>query len=322
MLQIDDIVGTYTSHTPSLTTTLQHLTVQPEGAIVLQGENNTNNIVESTFNFTDSGASTSFSAEITTVDGPSTSITAILGFSEASGTWGFSGSLAVNAAAPVPYYGSNTNADLTQANLDKFKAMFPNNPQVQAVTLSQVLQFGAGKPLDGSGATLDPVRAHAPVKRGVWTECQWECGAVVYDCVCIVTGMIGLKGLLRPAAQAGVVAAVAPHVAEIEKWAQVLSSAASSGLDKAKAVFAIAKLVWTGGMFEAIWTAITSSLNWWDMILYGVLGLAEITAVFLTDGAATIALIVAEIALIGFLVSDSIKLVNACFSEAEAEANA
>jgi hypothetical protein len=49
------------------------------------------------------------------------------------------------------------------------------------------------------------------------------------------------------------------------------------------------------------------------MVLYGVAGLAEITAAFLTDGATVIAAIIYEITMGAFFVTDSVKAVEVCF---------
>lgn len=74
----------------------------------------------------------------------------------------------------------------------------------------------------------------------------------------------------------------------------------------------IVHVVWSGSLIEAVYKAIMDSLTWWDMVLYGSLGMATIAAAFLTDGAALVAMIAAEMAQIGFVVSDAVKASQAC----------
>jgi len=55
------------------------------------------------------------------------------------------------------------------------------------------------------------------------------------------------------------------------------------------------------------------------MVLCGVAGLAEITAAFLTDGAAVIASIIYEITMGAFLLTDAVEAYEVCWgSKSEA----
>jgi len=55
-----------------------------------------------------------------------------------------------------------------------------------------------------------------------------------------------------------------------------------------------------------------NSLEWWDMLLYGIIGLGELAGAFLTDGAELIAVITVELAMMGFIASDSVKWFKEC----------
>jgi len=205
--------------------------------------------------------------------------------------------------------------NLTQVNLDKVKALFPENKELQQITLANLIEYSKGK--DPKGSTAQIADTLIMDKQGgrvlPITDCQWAIGGVVVDCIFVITGAVGLHGKLPPSAIEEVVKAINPEeLSEIEKMVQIIADPKSSNTDIAKNVFYIGKTIYTGGSFEAIYRAIYNSLTPWDMALYGTLGIAELVAVFLTDGAALIALIVAEIAQVGFLVSDSIKVVQEC----------
>jgi len=98
----------------------------------------------------------------------------------------------------------------------------------------------------------------------------------------------------------------------IEHTLATIADSSASMLSRANAVREVLALIWGGGLIEPIYKAIMKSLNWWDMVLYGVAGMAEISAAFLTEGAALIALIIYDLSLAGFLVTDIQKRVEIC----------
>lgn len=100
--------------------------------------------------------------------------------------------------------------------------------------------------------------------------------------------------------------------ADIEHSVRTIADTSASTFARANAVREIGALIWSGGLIEPIYKAIVKSLTWWDMVLYGVAGLAEITAGFLTDGAALIALLIYDLILAGFLVTDVVKALEVC----------
>ena len=202
---------------------------------------------------------------------------------------------------------------LTQKNLDKFKTLYPNDKKLQALSLNLLIDYSRGKNQDGSSAQfLARQPGIIPGASLAISDCQIAIAGVTIDCILVIAGAVGIHGKIPSSAIEEVAKIIEPEISEIEKIASILADVGASKWDKAKAIFDIGKLIYSGGMLEAIYKAIVNGLTWWDMALYGVIGLAELTAVFLTDGAALAAIIVAEMAQIGFVVSDSVKAANAC----------
>jgi hypothetical protein len=215
---------------------------------------------------------------------------------------------------PSAHTVSIKHSSFTLADLNRLKALFPENSALQAVTLDDITQQTIGKLRDGSTATLGPDR---PAKRSgaIISACHYAEVMLVVDAVFIAMGATGLRKVwnnVDPTWIEHIADVLAPQMTEIERIAMRLSNPATPMLTMAAQVWAIVKLVYTAGLFEAIYKAIMQTLSWWDMILYGVLGLAELTAAFVTDGAEIIVLIVAELALIGFLASDVVKAKDEC----------
>ena len=98
----------------------------------------------------------------------------------------------------------------------------------------------------------------------------------------------------------------------IEHTLETIADSSASMLTRANAVREVLALIWSGGLIEPIYKAIVKSLTWWDMVLYGVAGMAEISAAFLTDGAALIALIIYDLSVAAFLVTDIEKRRDIC----------
>ena len=201
--------------------------------------------------------------------------------------------------------------NLTQESLDRVKAMFPEDEKLQALTLQELIEYSHGKDPNGSTAQPAPKPKEAKRVEAFVTDCQWEIGMVVLDCIYVLMGAWALRSHVSNATVEETAKVIAPHLAEIEKIVQRLAEAQST-YDQAKEIFAIGKLIFTAGLLEEIYRAIYNTLTWWDAVLYSVLGLAELTAMFLTDGAATVAEVVAEIALVGWVVSDAAKAIEAC----------
>jgi hypothetical protein len=204
---------------------------------------------------------------------------------------------------------------LRQVDLDNFKKLFPEDQQLQQLTLDQLVQYSKGKAPDGD--TAEPSSNPPPVsERAQLPPCAEAIGMVAVDIVFVLIGWGAMQKKRLALKEA--VALGAELTADIEIYLRTIADASASRSAKAFAVFHIGGLIYGGGLLEPIFKAIIKTLTWWDMVLYGVAGLAEITAAFLTDGAAVIAAIIYEITMAGFLVTDVVKAVEVCYgSKAE-----
>ncbi len=203
------------------------------------------------------------------------------------------------------------NQALTPGGLTAFQELFPDDPKARDLTLQQLEQYAEGK--DFRGSTADPLPG-SPVKRSALTECQWAIAGVAVDVIFVITGAYGLHGKVNASSLEAVAHVIEPAMTELEEAAAKIASSETSAWDKAMAIKDFAHVIWSGGMVEPVFKAILQSLTWWDAALYGCLGMAVIAAAFLTDGAALVAMIAAELVQVGFVVSDSVKAVTACSS--------
>ena len=197
---------------------------------------------------------------------------------------------------------------ITQRDLDLFKAEFPDDKKLQAVTLVELLENTTGK-ADFSTLSRPPVPML--VEGSTW-DCATGIGFVIYDCVCLFLGADGARAGATEDEAKAIAKAAEPVLSEIEKTVGELAKEGASAYDKACAVFSIIKTIYNGGCLGAVVAAFLGSLTWYNYILYAVTALATIVAAVATDGAAEIAAIVIELATFGFLVSDSVAAAEAC----------
>jgi hypothetical protein len=206
-------------------------------------------------------------------------------------------------------------ANITQKQLDDFKKLYPLNRDIQSLTLATVLQNTAGKTVNWNTLTFSDQPSH-PTTMGTSkvaiTSCQKAIGFVVFDAVCLAFGAVGLRSSVKPATIEAIAVAAAPVLSKIETTIARISAEGASSSQQAWGVFEILKTIFNGGCFGAVMSAFMSSLTWWDMILYGITGTATIIAALATDGLAFAAEVAIVLASTGFLVSDSVKAVQAC----------
>jgi hypothetical protein len=198
---------------------------------------------------------------------------------------------------------------LRNVDLENFKKQFPADKQLQGLSLDDLVKYAQGKDPDGESA--EPSSGPQPLSRRLeFTECQWAKGVVLLDVFFLALGWRSLRNKNLALNEAIALGATLP--ADIDHMLATIADPTSKLFAKANAIREIAALIYSGGLIEPIFKAIVKSLTWWDMVLYGVAGLAEITAVFVTDGAAVYALYAYEISMAGFFVSDVVKAVEAC----------
>lgn len=199
---------------------------------------------------------------------------------------------------------------INQIQLDNFKKLFPNDQKIQAITLAEVLKNTEGKKVDWM--TLDKVESEPSLRAITITPCEKTIGYVIFDVICLAVGAVGLRATVKASTVEAMAEAAAPVLSKLEASIAKMAAEGASAKDIAWGVFDILKTIYSGGCLGAVFSAFTKSLTWWDMVLYGITGTATIIAALATDGVAFVAEIVIELATFGFLVSDSVKVVQAC----------
>lgn len=197
---------------------------------------------------------------------------------------------------------------ISQKSLEDFKKLYPENARMQAVSLAELIQNTPKRRYRGENAT----GLQGQVARSLLSPCGWARVGLLTDLVLAGIGAWGLYGKINSKSMLEVANIIEEHTAKIDEIFLTLTGGNATALQKATAVFDVLKLIYSAGLFEAIYKAIMNSLEWWDMILYGIIGIGELAGAFLTDGAELIAIVAVELALIGFIASDSVKWFQAC----------
>jgi hypothetical protein len=204
--------------------------------------------------------------------------------------------------------------EITLADLNKYKALYPDDPAIQAVTLDQLIEKSRGKDHRGDAAE----QKHGLFPRDpLLTPCELAWGGVAVDVVCVILGYVGIREKVNGKSLSDIVTLIKDwdnisDKSAFQEAAKILASDSATLWDRAKAVKDIGMLLYTANMIEAIIKAIFSSLTWWDAVLYGTLSMAELAAAFLTDGAALVAAVAAEIVLFAFLATDTKNMLETC----------
>ena len=216
-------------------------------------------------------------------------------------------------------------ASITQQQLDTFKRLHTGNPQIQALTADVVNANVAGSVVDwnklnvgtGTGAVAGTGIGIAAIAMPMGlmsdiTPCEKAIGYVIFDAVCLALGAVGLRAAVSGATIEAMTRAAAPAMSQIERIIATMAAPGAGVTDYARGIFNILKAIYSGGCLGAVFSAFTSSLSWWDGVLYGITGTATIVAALATDGVAFVAEVVILLATFGFLASDTAKAVDAC----------
>ena len=203
---------------------------------------------------------------------------------------------------------------VTQQQLDVFKGLYLGNPQIQALTLADVLNNTSGKTVDwNSIPSPSPETAAATSALSLsLTDCQMNIGYVICDVVLLALGAVRLRGQVNTRTIAGIFHAANPAMGRIEAGIAEIGKAGASNTDRAFGVFKILGAIYSGGCLGAVFSALLSSLTWWDMVIYGISGTAAIVAALASDGVAFVAEVVIFLGTFAFLASDSVKAIQVC----------
>jgi hypothetical protein len=204
--------------------------------------------------------------------------------------------------------------EITQKELDDYKALYPGDPDIQALTLDEVLTNTSGTTVDWDTLEFEEGSLEA---KAMITDCEMAVGYVVFDVICLALGAVGLRSTVNSRTIRAIGEAAAPVLSKLETIIARMAAPGASTTDIAWGVFDILKIIYGGGSLGAVFSAFTDSLTWWDMILYGITGTATIIAALATDGVAFVAEVVILLATFGFLVSDSVKAAEVCGASPE-----
>lgn len=144
------------------------------------------------------------------------------------------------------------------------------------------------------------------------SSCQMAVGFVIFDCLALAFGALGLRATVRPSTIAQIVRAAAPEMVAIEAQVAIIAHEASTAFQRATSVFSILGTLWAGGMLGAVFKAFKDSITWLDGLLYGTMGIASILAALATDGVSFCAQVVLLLGSFTYLLMDAQKAVTAC----------
>lgn len=193
--------------------------------------------------------------------------------------------------------------------LETFKSFYPTLKHVQALTLDDVNKMTNGQPVDWNAVT--PVDFASPSTLAI-TDCQMSVGYVIFDVICLAVGAVGLRSGVKPQTIKGVVEAATPSLPKIKTIIAQLNAENATVIDKAWGVYQVLEALYSTGALGLVFEAFIGSLTWWNMLIYGITGLASIIALFATDGLAFAAEVVLLLVSFGYLISDVVDAVDAC----------
>lgn len=196
---------------------------------------------------------------------------------------------------------------ITPAVFQAYKALNPSDKRLQALTLDELYRnLGHGQ------VNWEKITYKPSSQLGDGWDCGLGVGYVVFDCVCLFLGAVSLRSSLTASAAEEMAKAAKPVASQLSKYIATIAAESSSKTEVATAVFNVISTVYSGGCLGAVLSAFLGSLTWYEAVLYGATALGTIMAAVATDGAAEIGIIIVELATAGFLVSDSIRCVDAC----------
>jgi hypothetical protein len=209
--------------------------------------------------------------------------------------------------------------NLTQENLVKFKKLInmPDDEKLQNLTIEELIEYSKSKSRDGSNAEAasdnEIASRFPPVTRiSPPTPCQKAVATAVMDAFFLALGAVGIRSKVKQAAQE--IDFLKMHMPTHDVVRVIRYYDDGSLLNRGWAVYRVLRVAAKAGMAAAIWGAIVKTLKWYDMVLYGVEGLAEIVAFVASDGVAAVALVAEEVARAGFFATDIMEAVEACES--------
>ena len=202
----------------------------------------------------------------------------------------------------------------TQIQWDNFRKKYSNQPEARFKTFEDFFQHSVKEHRYQHFNERAMVVAEE-VNLGYVKDCGIAVGFVVFDIICLALGAAELRAQANRVTANAIADVVEPVMAEIEKWVKVISDESAGKIEKGKAMFNILQSIYSGGYMGGVIKAFKDTLTWYYAILYGVIALATIVAIFATEGLAFFALVAIELATFGFLILDCIDAVKKCLDK-------
>lgn len=213
------------------------------------------------------------------------------------------------------YMPETIDTEALQKAIADFKIQFPHDQKLQDTSTEEIEKLVR---IFMSDERLIKVESTAPSSPGLGTtffavpSCTAAVTTVIVDVIFMILGFVGLHVSASEAANRAVLRLLGQEtLGGFMRLFHDLNTA--QGLvAQAKAIFNIAAAAYNAGMFRAVFTEIYHSMTWWDWTITGVAAVAQIAALVLTDGAAFVAEVALNGAAVAYVVSDSVKAVQAC----------
>ena len=199
---------------------------------------------------------------------------------------------------------------LTQANLDRFKQAFPDI--ITSVTIEEIQAYANSHKRQPRGADT----ASQPYQRDISiSPCDWACAGLASSVITVVIPFIPTKFLTdREIVQelARMVGDIKSQLMEIARG--IVGNAGGSPSARAALIFAIAKTLYRNGMLYKTVRLFFSRLSPMDGLLYGIAAVGAIVAEIGTDGAETVAYLLAVARDMLAIISSARNVYIECFS--------
>lgn len=200
----------------------------------------------------------------------------------------------------------------TQGELDAFKRLYPDEPQIQSITLDQLIAYVRTLDTD----TTPPTTRYRATRTAV-SPCATAITSLVVQSIFTVFDV----PIIRQAVSDNIMATLAPLIGPREnllrRLAAVVSNPASSALDRAVAVVRIVFALELLGVVAIIVEQVWKGFDLLAGVFFGVKLVAKLTLALSTEGTSlVIASIVAALDDAGKIVSDAIAVANTCGASA------
>jgi hypothetical protein len=207
---------------------------------------------------------------------------------------------------------ADRSVNIDQGTIDAYKRQYPNDPQIQGLTLDAVRKNAPGR------INWDAINLNEPTTPDSTNDqvaaCHEAVANVVIDAVLWAIGAVPLRGKIKAATVRKVARAIEPMQSKLQIIIAKMAAAQGAKKDEVMIAGALEILEEVKPAVGRIWDAFTSNLSWWDRVLYGLAATAGVAAFVLLEPYALIAEIGIHASTLGLLVSGCAKAVEICRS--------